>query len=70
MARPGILGALIPGRVQSHGSTAELSEGLCEHVVKMVFEVRERGQGHGEIARMARQMGIHPEALLDPAGGN
>ena len=30
----------------------------------MVFEVRERdGKGRGEIARVARQLGIHPEAL-------
>jgi transposase len=30
----------------------------------MVSEVREReGKGHGEIARVARQLGIHPEAL-------
>ena len=39
-------------------------EELRERAVKMVFEVREReGKGHGEIARMARQLGIHPEAL-------
>jgi transposase len=32
--------------------------------VKMVLEVRERdGKGHGEIARVGRQLGIHPEAL-------
>jgi transposase len=30
----------------------------------MVFEVREReGKGRGEIARIAQQLGIHPEAL-------
>jgi hypothetical protein len=29
----------------------------------MVFEVRERdGQGHGEIARVAGQLGVHREA--------
>ena len=39
-------------------------EELGERAVKMVFEVREReGKGHGEIARIARQLGIHPEAL-------
>jgi transposase len=39
-------------------------EELRERAVKMVFEVREReGKGHGEIARIARQLGIHPEAL-------
>jgi hypothetical protein len=30
----------------------------------MVFEVREReGKGHGELARIARQLDVHPEAL-------
>jgi transposase len=30
----------------------------------MVLEVRDReGKGHGEIARVARQLGVHPEAL-------
>jgi transposase len=39
-------------------------EELRERAVKMVFEIRERdGKGHGEIARVARQLGIHPEAL-------
>jgi transposase len=39
-------------------------EELRERAVKMVFEVRERdGKGHGEIARVGRQLGIHPEAL-------
>jgi transposase len=39
-------------------------EELRERAVKMAFEVREReGKGHGEIARIARQLGIHPEAL-------
>lgn len=39
-------------------------EELRERVVKMVFEIRERdGKGHGEIARVARQMGVRPEAL-------
>ena len=37
---------------------------LRERAVKMVFEVRERdGKGHGELARVGRQLGIHPEAL-------
>ena len=32
--------------------------------VKMVFEVRERdGKGRGELVRVARQLGVHPEAL-------
>jgi transposase len=39
-------------------------EELRDRAVKMVFEVRERdGKGHGEIARVARQLDVHPEAL-------
>ena len=39
-------------------------EELRERAVKMVLEVRERdGKGHGEIARVGRQLGVHPEAL-------
>src|SRR5712691_8202082 len=39
-------------------------EELRERAVKMVIEVRDReGKGHGEIARVARQLGVHPEAL-------
>ena len=39
-------------------------EELRERAVKMVFEVRERdGKGHGELARMGGQLGVHPEAL-------
>jgi transposase len=37
---------------------------LRERAVKMLFEVREReGKGCGELARVARQLGVHPEAL-------
>jgi transposase len=37
---------------------------LRERAVKMVLEIRDRdGKGRGEIARVARQLGIHPEAL-------
>jgi transposase-like protein len=37
---------------------------LRERAVKMLFEVREReGRGRGELARVARQLGVHPEAL-------
>ena len=37
---------------------------LRERAVKMLFEVREReGKGRGELARVARQLGVHPEAL-------
>jgi transposase len=39
-------------------------EELRQRAVKMVLEVREReGKGRGEIARIGRQLGIHPEAL-------
>jgi transposase len=39
-------------------------EELRERAVKMVLEIRERdGKGHGEIARVGRQLGVHPEAL-------
>jgi transposase len=39
-------------------------EELRERAVKMVLEIRAReGEGPGEIARVARQLGIHPEAL-------
>jgi transposase len=46
---------------------------LRERAVRMLFEVREReGKGHGERARVARQLGVHPEALRSWAkqGGN
>ena len=46
---------------------------LRERAVKMVFEIRERdGKGHGELARVGRQLGVHPEALRSSgqAGGN
>ena len=37
---------------------------LRERAVKMVFEIRKRdGKGHGELARVGRQLGVHPEAL-------
>ena len=39
-------------------------EELRERAVKMVLEVREReGKGRGELARIARQLDVHPEAL-------
>jgi transposase len=39
-------------------------EELRERAVKMLSEVREReGRGHGELARVARQLDVHPEAL-------
>jgi transposase len=37
---------------------------LRERAVKMVFEIRDRdGKGHGELVRVGRQLGVHPEAL-------
>ena len=37
---------------------------LRERAVRMVREIRERdGKGQGELARVARQLGVHPEAL-------
>jgi transposase len=37
---------------------------LRERAVKMVLEIREReGRGQGELARVAGQLGVHPEAL-------
>jgi transposase len=39
-------------------------EELRERAVKMVLEIREQdGKGRGELARVGRQLGIHPEAL-------
>ena len=43
---------------------------LRERVVKIVSEVWERdGKGHGETARVARQLGINPEVLRMDLGG-
>jgi transposase len=37
---------------------------LRERAVRMVLEIREReGKGQGELARVARRLGVHPEAL-------
>jgi transposase len=37
---------------------------LRGRAVKMVLEIRERdGKGQGELDRVARQLGVHPEAL-------
>jgi transposase len=37
---------------------------LRERAVRMVLEIRARdGRGHGELARVGRQLGVHPEAL-------
>jgi transposase len=37
---------------------------LRERAVRMVLEIRQRdGKGQGELARVGRQLGVHPEAL-------
>ncbi|MFY9886875.1 MAG: transposase [Streptosporangiaceae bacterium] len=39
-------------------------EELRARAVKMVLEIREQdGKGRGELARVGRQLGVHPEAL-------
>jgi transposase len=39
-------------------------EELRERAVRMVMEIRAReGKGRGELARVGRQLGVHPEAL-------
>jgi len=44
-------------------------EELRERAVKMLFDIRERdGKGHGELARVGRQLGVHPEAYLHRSG--
>jgi transposase len=50
--------------MQSHAGTAEVPDELRERVVKVAFEVQGRdGKVHGEIARVAAQLGVHPKAL-------
>jgi transposase len=40
------------------------SDELRRRAIEMVLGIREReGKGHGEIARVSRQLGIHPESL-------
>jgi transposase len=37
---------------------------LRERAVKVVLEIRaQEGKGHGELARVGRRLGVHPEAL-------
>ena len=37
---------------------------MRERAVKMVVEIQAReGKGRGEVARVARQLGVHPETL-------
>jgi len=52
------------GQWQHRRGTPRYPDELRERAVKMVLEIRERdGKGHGEIARVARQLDVHPEAL-------
>src|SRR6266568_511119 len=61
---PGILEALIPGRSRVMPAQRKYPDELRERAVKMVLEIRARdGKGHGELARVGRQLGVHPEAL-------
>jgi transposase-like protein len=36
---------------------------LSERAVRMLFGPGAEGKGRGELARVARQLGVHPEAL-------
>ena len=46
------LEALIPGRMQGHGGTAEVSRGAARRAVRWCSRSREQdGKGHGELAR-------------------
>jgi transposase len=48
--------------MQGHGGTEEVPGGAAR--ARGEDGVRERdGKGHGELARVGRQLGVHPEAL-------
>jgi transposase InsO family protein len=50
--------------MQSHAAQRKYPDELRERAVRMVVEIRQReGRGHGELARVGRQLGVHPEAL-------
>jgi transposase len=50
--------------MQGHGGTEEVPDELRERAVKTVLEMRERdGKGQGELARVARQPEVQPEAF-------
>lgn len=62
--RPGDLEALILKGCRAMPAQRKYPEELRERAVKMVVEIREQeGKGRGEIARVGRQLGIHPAAL-------
>ena len=51
-----------PTRSRNHNGYLLRWDG--EGLLKMVLEIRARdGKGNGEIARVGRQLGVHPEAL-------
>ena len=68
MGRPGDLGGSDPWKDAESclhsGSTPKYPDELRERAVRMVLEIRQReGRGQGELARVGRQLGVHPEAL-------
>jgi transposase len=65
MDRPGDLGGSDPWKdAESCLHSGSTPDELRERAVKMVLEIRQReGKGHGELARVGRQLGVHPEAL-------
>src|SRR5438105_4309124 len=66
-ATPGILEALIPGRMQGQAAQKKYPDELRERAVKMVLEIREReGKGRGELARVARQLKPWPSPCRPP----
>ena len=61
---PRDLGGSDSWRMQIIQAQRKYPDELRERAVKMVFEVRELdGKGRGELVRVARQLGVHPEAL-------
>jgi transposase-like protein len=59
-----ILEALIQERMRAMPAQRKYPEELRERAVKMVLEIRARdGKGRGELARVGRQLGVHPTNL-------
>ena len=49
---------------ESHGSTQEVPDELCEQATRMAVELRrDPATKQGAIARVAEQLGMHPETL-------
>src|SRR5882672_10554020 len=63
--RPGDLGGSDPWeRMGAMPAQRKYPEELRERAVKMVSEIQAReGKGRGEVARVARQLGVHRETL-------